>query len=120
MNKLQLKKMGMDIREGDGNGTDLKNYRLRVYFTDVNGLDVCCDFGGWARRDASKKGFPIVQPNALHVDGCFHDADGIGRDYAAMLRKNGFDFTKYNFTKKDVLSFVNTVTGKKYTEIEYI
>lgn len=57
MKKLQLKEMGC---KGTGyrNGSDLPNCRLRANFTDVNGLEVCCDFGGWQRRDASKKGCP--------------------------------------------------------------
>lgn len=118
--KLQLKEMGCRIKEGCGNGTDLINYRLRAEFTDKNGIKVCCDFGGWQRRDASKKGCPVVQPNALHVDGCYHDPDGTGRDYGYRLRENGFDFSKYDFTKAGVLAFVNAVTGGRYTEIEYI
>lgn len=120
MKKLKLKEMGCRIKEGCGNGTDLINYRLRAEFTDANGIKVCCDFGGWQRRDASKKGCPVVQPNALHVDGCYHDPDGTGRDYSYRLRENGFDFSKYDFTKAGVLSFVNAVTGGRYTEIEYI
>lgn len=120
MKKLKLKEMGCRIKEGCGNGTDLINYRLRAEFTDKNGIKVCCDFGGWQRRDASKKGCPVVQPNALHVDGCYHDPDGTGRDYSYRLRENGFDFSKYDFTKAGVLAFVNAVTGGRYTEIEYI
>lgn len=60
MKKLQLKEMGC---KGTGyrNGSDLPNCRLRANFTDVNGLEVCCDFGGWQRRDAGKKGCPVVQ-----------------------------------------------------------
>lgn len=50
--KLQLKEMGCRIKEGCGNGTDLINYRLRAEFTDKSGIKVCCDFGGWQRRDA--------------------------------------------------------------------
>lgn len=118
--KLQLKEMGCRIKEGCGNGTDLINYRLRAEFTDKNGIKVCCDFGGWQRRDASKKGCPVVQPNALHVDGCYHDPDGTGRDYSYRLREKGFVFSKYDFTKAGVLAFVNAVTGGRYTEIEYI
>ena len=41
--KLQLKKMGCEIKEGCGNGTDLINYRLRAEFTDIRGIKVCCD-----------------------------------------------------------------------------
>lgn len=118
--KLQLKEMGCRIKEGCGNGTDLINYRLRAEFIDKNGIKVCCDFGGWQRRDASKKGCPVVQPNALHVDGCYHDPDGTGRDYSYRLREKGFDFSMYDFTKAGVLAFVNAVTGGRYTEIKYI
>ena len=118
--KLQLKEMGCRIKEGCGNGTDLINYRLRAEFTDTSRIKVCCDFGGWQRRDARKKGCPVVQKNALHVDGCYRDQDGTGRDYGYRLMKNGFNFTKFNFTKAGVLAFVNAVTGENYSEIEYI
>lgn len=118
--KLQLKEMGCRIKEGCGNGTDLINYRLRAEFTDKNGIKVCCDFGGWQRRDARKKGCPVVQKNALHVDGCYRDPDGTGRDYGYRLMENGFDFTKFDFTETGVLAFVNAVTGENYSEIEYI
>ena len=118
--KLQLKKMGCEIKEVCGNGTDLINYRLRAEFTDIRGIKVCCDFSGWQRRDARKKGCPVVQKNALHVDGCYRDPDGTGRDYGYKLRENGFDFKKYDFTKAGILAFVNALTDKKYDEIEYI
>lgn len=119
MKKLQLKEMGC---KGTGyrNGSDLPNCRLRANFTDVNGLEVCCDFGGWQRRDAGKKGCPVVQKNALHVDGCYHDIEGTGRDYAYFLREKGFNFSKFDFTKAGILGFINSVTDEKYTSIEFI
>lgn len=74
-----------------------------------------------ATRDATqiKKGFPVVQPNALHVDGTYYDAEGCGHSYEYRLAQNGFDFSRFDFTKSGILAFVNEVTGKNYTEIEF-
>lgn len=60
-----------------------------------------------------------MQPNALHVDGTYYDTEGFGRSYEYRLVQNGFDFSRFDFTKSGILAFVNEVTGKNYTEIEF-
>ena len=121
--KITLKKMGMDfITE---NVSDVGNYRVQAEFTDKDGIEVVADFGGYDRREVYQKkngetGCRIAQKNALHVDGAYRDEEGTGRDYAYRLREKGFDFTKYEFTISGILSFLSNVTGKNFTEIEFI
>ena len=123
MKTLYLKKMGMDFITEE-NGSDVGNYRVRAEFTDKDNIQVVADFGGYDRREVYQKkngktGCKIAQLNALHVDGCYHDADGTGRDYAYKLREKGFDFTKYDFTVAGMLAFLTAVTGNEYTEITF-
>ncbi len=61
----------------------------------------------------------MVQPNALHVDGTYYGAEGCGCSYEYRLAQTGFDFTRFDFTKAGILAFINEVTGKNYTEIEF-
>lgn len=119
---LNLKCMGAQIKEEDRikKNTDIVNYRPRAEFTDIKGREVVVDFGSWARRERFEKACPIVQPNALSIDGCFYDAEGIGRNWAYYLRQEGYDLTRYDFTKSGILDFVNTVTAGGYDSIEYI
>ena len=63
---------------------------------------------------------PGRSKNALHVDGCYHDIEGTGRDYAYFLREKGFNFSKFDFTKAGILGFINSVTDENYTSIEFI
>ena len=88
-------------------------------FDTLDGLRVVADFGGYQRHDANKKGYPVVQPNALHVDGTYYGAEGCGCSYEYRLAQTGFDFTRFDFTKAGILAFINEVTGKNYTEIEF-
>lgn len=121
--KITLKKMGMDfVNEND---SDVGNYRVQAEFTDKDGIKVVADFGGYDRREVYQKkngktGCRIAQKNALHVDGTYRDEEGTGRDYAYRLREKGFDFTKYDFTISGILSFLFDVTGKNFTEIEFV
>lgn len=78
MKKLTLVEYGC-TGTGYRNGSDVPNCRVRAVFDTLDGLRVVADFGGYQRRDANKKGFPVVQPNALHVDGTYYDAEGCGR-----------------------------------------
>ena len=118
MKKLTLVEYGC---KGTGykNGSDVPNCRVRAEFDTLDGLHVSADFGGYQRRDASKKNFPVVQPNALYVQGTYLDTEGCGRNYEYRLAQNGFDFNKFDFTKSGILNFVNEVTGENYTEIEF-
>lgn len=123
--KAILKKMGCNFKAGENNGSDVLNYRVRAEFTDANGLEVVTDFGGYERKEAYQKkngktAYRTANRNALHVDGCYHDEGGTGRDYGYRLRENGFDFAKYDFTISGILAFLSDVTGNKYTEIEFI
>lgn len=122
--KITLKKMGMDFWQDEDNGSDVGNYRVRTEFTDKNGVHVVADFGGYDRKEAYKKrsgkiGYKVAQKNALHIDGTYRDEEGNGWDYAAMLRAEGFDFTRYSFTIAGILAFLSDVTGKNYTEISF-
>lgn len=67
----------------------------------------------------TKKGFPVVQPNALFIDGTYYDAEGCGRSYEYRLAQNEFDFSRFDFTCAGILAFINEVTGKNYMEIEF-
>lgn len=122
--KITLKKMGMDF-DTNKNASDVGNYRVRAEFTDKDGIKVVADFGRYDRRESYKEkngktGCRIAQKNALHVDGTYRDEEGTGRDYAYRIREKGFDFTKYDFTISGILSFLSNVTGKNFTEIEFI
>lgn len=86
----------------------------------LDGLHVIVDFGSYQRRDANKKGCPVVQSNALHVGGIYYDAEGCGRSYEYRLAQSDFDFTRFDFTNSGILAFVNEVTGENYTETEFI
>lgn len=121
--KATLEKMGMDFIDNE-RGSDVGNYRVRVEFTDRDGLRVVADFGGYDRREVYQKAnvktaCRIAQRNALHIDGTYRDEDGTGRDYAYRLRENGFNFEKYSFTLSGILAFLSDVTGKDFTEIEF-
>lgn len=123
--KAILRKMGMDFKAGEKNGSDVLNYRVRIEFTDKNGIKVVVDFGGFERKEAyvkksGKAAYKTVNKNALYIDGCYRDADGTGRDYVYLLHKNGFDFKKYDFTISGILQFLTDVTGQEFTEIEFI
>lgn len=87
-----------------------------THWTDCTLLQILA-----ATRDAAqiKKGCPVVQPNALHVDGTYYDAEGCGRSYEYKLAQEGFDFSRFDFTKSGILAFANEVTGGNYTEIEF-
>lgn len=121
--KATLRKMGMDFLDNT-NVSDVGNYRVRAEFTDKNGVHVIADFGGYDRLEVYQKkngktDCRIAQKNALHVDGTYYDDEGVGRDYAYKLRKNGFDFSKYDFTISSILSFLSDITGNNYTELEF-
>lgn len=123
--KATLKKMGMDFLSYYNGVSDVGNYRVRAEFTDKNGIKVVVDFGGYERMEAYKKkngktAYKVADKNAIHVDGCYTDAEGIGRDYAYYLKNNGFDFAKYNFTISGILQFLSDVTGQEFTEIEFV
>lgn len=123
--KATLRKMGMDFLSYYNGGSDVGNYRVRAEFADKSGIKVVADFGGYERVEAYKKksgktGYKVVAKNALRVDGCYIDAEGIGRDYAYFLRNSGFDFTKYDFTINGILQFLSDVTGQEFTKIEFV
>lgn len=123
--KIVLRKMGMDFMSYYSGSSDVGNYRVRAEFTDKNGIVVVVDFGGYERKESYKKkngktDYRTVNKNALHVDGCYRDSDGTGRDYAYFLKNNGFDFTKYDFTIEGILQFLSDVTELEFTEIEFV
>lgn len=119
---LNLKCMGAQIKEEEKikKNTDIMNYRPRAEFTDKKGRKVVVDFGGYARREQRGKACPVVQPNALNIDGCFYDSEGVGRDWTYYLRQEGHDLTRYNFTINGILDFANAVTDGGYNSIKYI
>lgn len=119
MKKLTLAEYGC-TGTGYKNGSDVPNCRVRAEFDTLDGLHVVADFGGYQRRDANKKGCPVVQPNALHVDGTYYDSEGCGRSYEYRLVQKGFDFLRFDFTRTGILAFINEVTGENYTEIEFV
>ena len=118
MGKLVLVEYGC-TGTGYRNGSDVPNCRVRAEFDTLDGLHVIADFGSYQRRDASKKGCPVVQPNALHVDGTYLDVEVCGHSYEYRLSQRGFDFTRFDFTIAGILAFLNEVTGENYTEIEF-
>lgn len=123
--KANLRKMGMDFMSYYNGGSDVGNYRVRAEFTDKNGIDVVADFGGYEKKEAYQKkdgktAYRTANTNALHIDGCYTDSQGIGRNYAYLLKNSGFDFTKYDFTIAGILQFLSDVTGKEFTEIEFV
>lgn len=118
MKKITLVEYGC-TGTGYKNGSDVPNCRVRAEFDTLDGLHVVADFGGYQRRDANKKGFPVVQPNALFIDGTYYDAEGCGRSYEYRLAQNEFDFSRFDFTRAGILAFINEVTGKNYMEIEF-
>lgn len=122
--KATLRKMGMDFLNNE-NGSDIGNYRVRAKFTDKNGINIVADFGGYDHREVYQKqngetACKVAQKNALHIDGCYRDENGAGRDYAYKLKESGLDFAKYYFTISGILAFLSDVTGTNYTEIEFI
>ncbi len=119
MKKLTLVEYGC-TGTGYRNGLDVPNCRVRAEFDTLDGLHVIADFGSYQRRDANKKRCPVVQSNALHVDGTYYDAEGCGRSYEYRLAQSDFDFTRFDFTNSGILAFVNEVTGENYTETEFI
>lgn len=110
MKKLTLVEYGC-AGTGYRNGSDVPNCRVRAEFDTLDGLHVIADFGSYQRHDANKKGCPVVQPNALYVDGTYYDAEGCGRSYEHRLAQTGFDFIRFDFTKAGILAFMNEVTG---------
>lgn len=117
--------MGMNFKTGEKNGSDVLNHRVRAEFTDKSGIEVVVDFGGYEKKEAytaknGKKSYRTANMNALSVDGCYCDSEGVGRSYEYMLAQNGFDFAKYDFTIKGILQFLTDVTGREFTEIEFI
>lgn len=119
MKKLTLVEYGC-TGTGYRNGSNVPNCRVRAEFDTLDGLHVIADFGSYQRRDANKKGCPVVQSNALHVGGIYYDAEGCGRSYEYRLAQSDFDFTRFDFTNSGILAFVNEVTGENYTETEFI
>lgn len=119
MKKLTLVEYGC-TGTGYRNGSDVPNCRVRTEFDTLDGLHVIADFGSYQRRDANKKRCLVVQSNALHVDGTYYDAEGCGRSYEYRLAQKGFDFSRFDFTRTGILAFINEVTGKNYTEIEFV
>ena len=41
------------------------------------------------------------------------------REMIKLLKNNGFDFTKYDFTIEGILQFLSDVTEREFTEIEF-
>lgn len=119
--KAIFKKMGMDFYKKEL--SDVGNYRVRAEFTDRAGVQVVADFSGGERlkiitNSRGKKKVVTDEPNALHVDGCFHDAEGCGWRYHPETV--GVDAKGYHFTRADLLRFLSDVTGCEFTEIEFI
>lgn len=119
MKKLTLVKYGC-TGTGYRNGSDVPNCRVRAEFDTLDSLHVIADFGSYQRRDANKKGYSAVQPNALHIAGTYYDVEGCGHSYEYRLSQEGFDFSRFDFTIAGILAFMNEVTEENYTEIEFV
>lgn len=115
-----LRKMGLDFYKDEI--SDVGNYMVRVEFIDKKGIRVVADFKGFARREAytketGKKGYKIVNQNALHIDGQYHKKNRY--NYIYRPESVGVNIKDYSFTRADILRFLSDVTGTEYTEIEF-
>lgn len=118
---IKLEKMGMNFKKGEKNGSDVLNHRVRAEFTDMNGVHVTADFGGYEKKKAIEKNgkitYTTINANSLHVDGAYRNENGC---WAYRPENLGINVANYSFTKMDILKFLSDVTGNKYTDIEFI
>lgn len=117
---LKLIKLGNDFRPGTPECTesDLENYRLRVEFTDKNGISVIGDLGRKnemtyiGARGQKLKRPRVVETNKLCVSFSYYNKNG------SCLRYVPVEHEKYHYTKHDVMQFISELTGIQYDRIE--
>ena len=99
---LKLRKMGCNLSEEAKKDSDLESYRLRLSFTDKNGVEVTGDiFGGF------KPG--------IYTDFQYDAEDGY--TYCYRPEKFGVKSSDYPYTKAGLLEFINQISSVQYKEV---
>lgn len=112
-----LEKKGIDFYQEEQ--SDVGNYRVRLEFTDKKGNDVVADFGGYDRYIFDGKKKVGVKRNTLAFDGTRYE-DKKNSGYAYNPETVDVNVYDYEYTKKDLIRFINDVTGESYTNIEFV
>jgi hypothetical protein len=129
-NVLFLEKRGCDFVNGDrvNDLSDVTNYRVGIYRDRIhakNGKNYILEFTRYDRRKTrytnKRTGAPLKHPviyidleNALHIDTEFENDRGAWRD---CNLEEELHARNYTFNKADILTAVNDISVKQYTEI---
>ena len=112
INYLLLERRGCEFFKGDtiNQRSDVGNYRVYAEFTDKDGKKVFGDMMRANIYDNSKKSRPLVYDAGLSVD--FQISRYV---YSPEADPRGYDYTK-----ADILRFVNKIANEHFDEIKWV
>lgn len=118
-NILYLVKMGCDYTEESDVemiGSDIGNYRIRGTFHDKNNDLIFIEFGNGYERNS--KGITTSKIK-LRVDHQFNKTKSDDEN-ESHIKIDYEKLKKYNYTKKDILKYINRKFGVKFDKLELI
>jgi len=117
---LELEKRGSNFSDAERKESDLENFRLYLSFIDKDGIKVEGDLmRGKLFSYNFKNGNERVKPKLISEYGLFTGLQHETPDGCFVYRPK-VDMSKYRYTKKDVLLFIQEVTGDySYTDIKF-
>lgn len=98
--------------------SDMQNFRIYCEFTGKDGKHIFAEFGGYDREPMKING--KKEPgfkNRLHASLSYEDETGCW-GFTPAAPYLSIDTTKYRFTRKDVLEYINEVAKEHFDEIQ--
>ena len=114
---LYLVKMGGDYKnEGDMLGSDVCNYRIRGTFHDKDNNLIFIEFGHTCQYNSKEK---VISRIKLMVHHQFN-ASKDWNENNSHIKIDYEELKAYNYTKKDILSYIYNKFGVKFDKLELI
>ncbi len=98
--------------------SDMQNFRIFCEFEGKDGKHIYAEFSGYDREPMKINGKKDPGfKNRLHASLSYEDERGCW-GFTPAAPYMGIDTTKYNYTREDILRFINAVSAEHFTAIQ--